>query len=172
MYFESNASLPSTRVRPAHPMRRFQARKWCGGVARLILLFVIFAPVSSAQVSATLAGAVTDQSGATVSGAAVTVKDLETGAIRNTTTGEAGQYQVFSLPIGEYEVRVTKQGFAEQIRTGIRLVVGQDARVDVTLSSGTREPADYGELGRAAGECDHGRRPRFGRGTAGERIFP
>jgi hypothetical protein len=100
------------------------------------LLFLIFAPASPAQVSANLSGTVTDQSGATVSGAAVTVKNLETGATRALTTDEAGQYRGFSLSIGEYEVRVTKQGFASQIRTGIRLVVGEGAIVDVTLSVG------------------------------------
>ena len=43
---------------------------------------------------------------------------------------------MLSLPIGQYEVRVAKQGFAEQIRTGIRLVVGEDANVDFTLHVG------------------------------------
>ena len=153
MYFASIPSLPSPSPKKIDPLPS-RAGGWCGRLVRLIFLFLIFTPALSAQISATLSGTVTDQSGATVSGAAVTVKNLETGAIRTTTTGEAGQYQVFSLPVGAYEVRVTKQGFAEQIRTGIRLVVGQDARVDVTLQRGTREPADYGELGRAAGECD------------------
>ena len=109
---------------------------WWGRIVSIIFLSLVFAIALSAQVSANLLGTVVDQSGAAVSGAAVTVKNLETGAIRATTTGEAGQYQVFSLPIGEYEVRVTKQGFAEQIRTGIRLVVGQDASVNVTLHVG------------------------------------
>ena len=103
---------------------------------RLMFLVLIFAPAVFAQVSATLSGIVTDQSGAIVSGAAVTVKNLETGTVRITTTGYTGQYQMFSLPVGEYQVEVAKQGFAEQIRTGIRLVVGQDATVDVTLRLG------------------------------------
>jgi hypothetical protein len=64
------------------------------------------------------------------------VKNLETGAARTTVTEEAGRYQVFSLPVGQYEVQVTKQGFAEEIRTGIRLLVGQEASVDVTLQVG------------------------------------
>ena len=136
MCFESTAPLPSASATQAHPMRRFHARKGGDQVVRLIVLLLILAPASSAQVSATLAGTVTDQSGATVSGAAVTVKNLETGAARTTTTKEAGQYRVFSLPIGEYEIRVTKQGFAEQIQTGIRLVVGQDASVNVPLRVG------------------------------------
>ena len=136
MRFGSIAPLTSASAAQDHFMRRLYARKWCCQIVRLMFISLILAPALSAQVSATLSGTVTDQSSATVSGAAVTVKNVETGAIRTTTTGEAGIYQVFSLPIGAYEVRVTKQGFVEQIRTGIRLVVGQDARVDVTLSMG------------------------------------
>jgi len=97
---------------------------------------LISACALSAQVSATLSGTVTDQSSATVAGAGVTVINLETGAVRTATTGVTGEYQVIALPIGAYEVRVTKQGFAEQIRSGIHLVVGQDANVDVTLRVG------------------------------------
>ena len=135
MYFASIPSLPSPSPKKIDPLPS-RAGGWCGRLLPLIFLFLILTPALLAQISANLSGTVTDQSGATVSGAAVTVKDLETGAIRTTTTGAAGQYQEFSLPVGRYEVRVAKQGFAEQIRTGIRLVVGQDARVDVTLSVG------------------------------------
>ncbi len=43
---------------------------------------------------------------------------------------------MFALPLGQYEVWVKKDGFAEGIRTGIRLVVGQDAKVDLSLRLG------------------------------------
>jgi len=61
---------------------------------------------------------------------------LDTGLSRDTVTDQAGRYQLFALPLGQYEVRVKKAGFAEAVRTGIRLVVGQDARVDLTLRVG------------------------------------
>lgn len=89
-----------------------------------------------AQVTAVLSGTVTDQSGAVVSAAAVTVKSTDIGATRITTTDDAGHYQVFSLPVGRYEVRVQKPNFAEEIRTGIHLDVGQDATVDLVLRVG------------------------------------
>ncbi len=120
----------------SRPAGRAHAGQWCGQAGRLVALALILAPALSAQVSATLSGIVTDQSGAAVAGADVTVKNLETGAGRTTTTQETGQYQVFALPIGEYEVRATKPGFAEQIQTGIRLVVGQEASVNVMLRVG------------------------------------
>jgi len=89
-----------------------------------------------AQVSASISGRVTDQTGAVVAGAAVTAKSLDTGASRTTTTDQAGRYQLIALPIGQFEVRARKDGFAERVRTGIVLVVGQDATVDLSLPVG------------------------------------
>src|SRR5579862_636785 len=77
----------------------------------------------NAQVSAILSGTITDQSSAVVSGAAVTVKSVDTGAVRTTSTDDSGLYRVFSLPIGEYEVRAQKAGFTDAVRTGVHLVV-------------------------------------------------
>ncbi len=62
-----------------------------------------------------------------MSGAAVMAKNMETGETRSTVTDEMGDYWVPSLAVGEYEVHVTKQGFQEQVRGGIHLVVGQEA---------------------------------------------
>ncbi|HEY4054090.1 MAG TPA: carboxypeptidase regulatory-like domain-containing protein, partial [Terriglobales bacterium] len=96
----------------------------------------IFAGSASAQVSASLSGTITDQSGAAVSAASVTAKDLDTGLSRTASTDQNGRYRLFALPVGSYEVRVTKDGFAESARTGIRLVVGQEAAIDVNLRLG------------------------------------
>jgi hypothetical protein len=103
-----------------------------------ILLFLLLAclPTVRAQVSASLTGLITDPSGARVPSAAITVKNVETGAIRSTVSDDAGRYQVLALPVGEYEIRVSKTGFREQIRSGIHLAVGQEAGVDLTLGVG------------------------------------
>ena len=87
-----------------------------------------------AQVGASLSGIVQDPSKAAVPAAAVTIKNVGTGALRNTTTDAAGRYQVALLPVGEYEIRIAKNGFAETTRSGVRLVVNQDAVVDFALS--------------------------------------
>jgi hypothetical protein len=91
---------------------------------------------SIAQVSAKLSGAITDPSGAAVTGATVTGNNLDTGISRTASTDSSGRYTFFALPVGLYEVRVTKDGFAEGIRSGIRLAVGQDASADLTLRVG------------------------------------
>jgi hypothetical protein len=125
------------------PIRRSRALdaniSGAGRFTRLSILFCalcLCVPSSWAQVSADLSGTVTDQSGAAVSGAAVTVRDLDTGLLRSTVTDQAGRYQVFAVPVGQYEVRVKKDGFAEGVRTGIRLVIGQDAVADLSLRVG------------------------------------
>jgi hypothetical protein len=83
-----------------------------------------------------LSGLITDPSGAAVSAASITAKNLDTGTSRTVPTNQSGRYRFFALPVGPYEVRVTKPGFAEGIRSGIRLVVGQDATVDLGLHVG------------------------------------
>src|SRR6266404_6521314 len=94
----------------------------------------LFAPSASrAQVSASIKGTVTDPSGAPVPAATVTAKNTETGAARSTITDEAGRYQIVWLAVGQCEVAVSKPGFQDAIRSGIRLVVGQEATVDLKL---------------------------------------
>ena len=103
----------------------------------LALLFSCLGlPFSWAQVSANLSGLITDPSGAAVLAASVTARNLDTGVARTAPTDQSGRYRLFALPVGPYEVRVTKHGFAEAIRTGVRLAVGQEANVDVTLRIG------------------------------------
>ena len=100
----------------------------------LILVFVVSSLY--AQTSATLSGTVTDSSGAVVSAADVTIKNVDTGALRTTVTDAAGRYQAPSLPIGQYEIHAVKTGFSEVVRSGVTLVVGESATVDLSLSVG------------------------------------
>jgi len=101
----------------------------------VLALFTLLSclPAARAQVSASIKGIVTDASGAPVPAATVTAKNTETGAERSAITGDAGWYQFVWLPVGQYEVAVTKPGFQEAIRSGIHLVVGQEASVNLTL---------------------------------------
>jgi len=101
-----------------------------------LIAFLLLATSTLAQVSATLSGIVTDQSGAIVQAASVTAKNVETEAIRTTLTDAEGHYQFFSLPVGQYEIRSAKAGFTEVVRTGVNLAVGQLASVDLNLRIG------------------------------------
>ena len=123
---------PKSPIRPAEPARRLSLKP----LFLLVFAVLAVASVATAQVSASLSGTVTDPSGAAVSGAALTVKDVHTEVQRDTVTDAAGRYQVLALPVGEYEIAVKKQGFAEEVRRGVQLAVGQDATVDLRLSVG------------------------------------
>ena len=104
--------------------------------ALAVVVFYLCALDAQAQMSATLSGAVTDQSGAAVAGATVTAVNSDTGVKRSAVTNQSGRYELFALPLGRYEVHATKEGFAEEVRSGIRLVVGQEATVDLSLRVG------------------------------------
>src|SRR6266849_5087351 len=103
----------------------------------LLVASVVFGTICAlparAQLSASITGFVTDPSGAPVSLASVTARNLETGAVRNVVTDEEGRYLVLSLPVSEYEVRMTKAGFRDGLRSGIHLVICQEAQVDFRL---------------------------------------
>jgi len=98
-----------------------------------LFLMLTCVPSARTQVPSSIKGVVTDPSGAPVPAATVTTKNTETGAARSASTDEEGRYQIVWLPVGQYQVAVTKPGFEEAIRSGIRLVVGQEARVDLRL---------------------------------------
>src|SRR5437660_1427674 len=74
----------------------------------------------------TIAGTVTDQSGAAIPGATVTLKNTDTGISRTVQTGENGKYDALSLPAGSYEISASLTGFQTVVHTGIGLAVGQN----------------------------------------------
>jgi len=106
----------------------------------IALLFVASSPWASAQqVGASISGRIVDPSGAAIQGATVTVTSLETGAARTASADEGGNYRVLSLPVGRYEIKVEKEGFKADVQTGINLVVGQQAEVNLTLELGAMQ---------------------------------
>jgi hypothetical protein len=108
-------------------------------LTRLIVVILAFAGgvnLAFGQVTGAISGRVEDASGASVGGAIVTVRNLETGATRTVTTDETGGFRALSLPVGLQEVRAEKPGFQAAVRTGINLVVGQEAVVNLKLEVG------------------------------------
>src|SRR5580658_8538584 len=104
----------------------------CLGV---ILVVVAVSIVSLAQ-SGSIAGTVTDESGAVVPGANVTVRNTATNQSHKTASGAGGTYTVTDLPVGPYEVTVEKEGFKLFHLPNIELTVAQSLTVDAKLSAG------------------------------------
>src|SRR5262245_43453576 len=76
------------------------------------LMLAAFSSITLAQSTATLQGSVTDQSGAIVSGAKVTLRNQATGFERIVQTDSDGNYQAAALPPGVYSVQAQAQGFS------------------------------------------------------------
>lgn len=89
-----------------------------------------------AQFNSTLEGLVTDSTGAVVPEATVKITNVQTGALNNTRTTQAGYYRVASLPAGTYRVTVSKEGFNTIIRENVVLETARVQNVPVTLSVG------------------------------------
>src|SRR5580693_304349 len=111
----------------------------------LLLWLAMGAFPAWAQTGASLSGVVTDQTGAALPDAAVTIKNVATGATRTIPTEGRGHFQVSGLPPGRFEIRVAKQGFADETRTGISLAGGQEATVDVQIHSSTPDACASGK---------------------------
>lgn len=95
------------------------------------------APAALAQtVYGSLAGTITDPSGAVVSGANVQAKSEQTGAVSNTVSSAEGVYRLPELPIGAYDVTVSAGGFQNQTMTGVQVNLQLTTALDVTLKVG------------------------------------
>jgi hypothetical protein len=102
----------------------------------MFLMLGMTAHVWGQVVGASISGTVKDDTGAGLPEAAVTIKNLETGAERKLITDDAGRYAAPSIAVGPYQVAAEKVGFSTQVKTGINLVVGQRSVVDLTLPVG------------------------------------
>jgi outer membrane receptor protein involved in Fe transport len=114
-------------------------RTWKTGVRSLLfaLLFLISARLLYGQAGVgTILGTVTDNSGATIAKAHVSVTNVNTNITERTETTDAGTYSVPYLKPGIYRVTVESTGFQKAVVDTINLVVDQQYRVDVTLKPG------------------------------------
>lgn len=82
----------------------------------LLALLVAVVPTLAQKFTGDIEGNVTDPSGASMPGAAVTVRSLATGATRTTSTSDTGAYRVPNLDVGSYEVSVSASGFKTQVQ--------------------------------------------------------
>ncbi len=102
-----------------------------------LLIFAMATLPGRAQTAANLYGAVTDAAGAAIPGAKVTVTDVGTGVVTNTTSDASGNYNFPSLAPAGYTISVESSGFKTEVLTGITLLVNQKAREDVRLEVGS-----------------------------------
>jgi len=89
-----------------------------------------------AQTFGEVTGRVTDASGAVIPGAALTLTNVNTNAVRNTLTAEAGAYTFPSVAPGVYRLRTELPGFKTAVSEQFEVQVQQVVRLDVALQVG------------------------------------
>ena len=103
---------------------------------RTILLFALFSVFVSiegyAQATGSIAGKVTDPSGALVSNAKVTITDQATGFSQSATTGQVGTYSIPSVQPSAYTLAVEAPGFRRHVQLGVTLLANT---VDVCVTA-------------------------------------
>jgi hypothetical protein len=101
-------------------------------VALLSLAVVAWAQSQNASIS----GQVTDESGAVVPNAAVSVTAADRNATLKVNSDSDGRYSFPNLPPGSYELSATASGFKTSVQSGITLVATQTVRVDLVVKIG------------------------------------
>ena len=125
------ASSLLTRVRV---FRSFQSLAAASFLLALVLAFM--APFAHGQGLSGVTGTVTDQSGAVVPEAKVTVTNVATGVVHTTITTGVGTFFITDLNPGTYTVKVEKSGFENAIVSGVNVYTNQTATANAMLNAG------------------------------------
>ena len=105
--------------------------------AALCALFLLtLAAGAHAQFRAAVQGTVTDQSGAVVPAATLTLRNNETGRVQTATSGDEGFYRISELPPGTYTLTAEKAGFKKTAFENVTVNAEQVQGFDVVLTTG------------------------------------
>lgn len=101
----------------------------------LILSLLAFKQAASAQ-TAQVTGIITDANSALISGAQLTLTNVDTTVTRKAVTNADGYYSIPFVPPGNYQLNVLASGFKPVTRNSLSINVDQSARIDFTLEIG------------------------------------
>ncbi|MBV8819503.1 MAG: TonB-dependent receptor, partial [Acidobacteriaceae bacterium] len=87
--------------------------------------------------TAGLYGRVTDQQGASIPGATVTLTQISTDIVRTAQSNSDGDWEFPGIPVGEYRLDIQKEGFSRVEQKGIVLQVNDNRRADISLPLGS-----------------------------------
>jgi hypothetical protein len=82
-------------------------------------------------------GTIVDNAGAVIPDVDLSVREVNTGIVQKAQTNKDGLFVLANLRPGTYEVTTQKEGFAESVRNGIAIRVGDQVTINISLSIGT-----------------------------------
>ncbi|MEK6398296.1 MAG: carboxypeptidase-like regulatory domain-containing protein, partial [Terriglobus sp.] len=95
------------------------------------------APLLAQYENGSVVGTVRDSSGAVIANATIAVTNRATGVVSTRQSDDQGNFEVPALRVGQYDVQVTKEGFAVANATNITVSVAARQRVDLTMGVGS-----------------------------------
>jgi outer membrane cobalamin receptor len=95
--------------------------------------FLIVATAVAQNNPGGIVGSVSDSTGAVIPAAFIEAKNVKTGELYKTDTGEAGQFKLADLPVGKYDLKVMLQGFKTHIQKGISVLPESSAIISIVL---------------------------------------
>ncbi|HEY8459507.1 MAG TPA: carboxypeptidase-like regulatory domain-containing protein, partial [Blastocatellia bacterium] len=101
-----------------------------------LCLALICGTATAQNISASLNGVITDENGSAITKAAVTLISVNTGIELKASTDSGGYYSFLNLQAGDYELKVTADGFQAYARSGIRIALNEKVRLDARLKVG------------------------------------
>src|SRR6266550_2263761 len=121
----------------SNPVFRLASRQCLSLVLGVALLLLLVSANLHAQAVSRINGEVTDEAGAVVPDAKVTVTNVDTNVSQTTTTTSAGTYLVTDLIPGTYVVKIEKIGFKTFVSKNVAVVGGGTSTVNGALVPGT-----------------------------------
>ncbi|MGO9404506.1 MAG: TonB-dependent receptor domain-containing protein [Terriglobales bacterium] len=102
----------------------------------LLMVLTFAAPLWAQKDAGAIVGLVRDSSGAVVTGAKVTVTDVDRGIQLTFATNDAGEYVASPLRIGRYTVTVEMKGFKKEVAGPVQVNIQDRVAVDLKLQAG------------------------------------
>jgi hypothetical protein len=109
----------------------------CIALAGICFLLIAVQPGLAQVDQGAISGLITDSSGAVIANVQVTLTNLDTGLVLQTTTSSSGEYTFSPVRIGNYSISATSQGFATTTQKDLRVSVQQRLVVNLQLKPGS-----------------------------------
>ena len=118
----------------SNAFKRFTPRKTLAAIAVGSVL-MMSAPAAMAADTSIVKGHIVSSEGATVSNATITLKHKTKGLVYTVHTNAKGDYLLRNVPVGDYDITITKDGFIQSQESNVRVSIGQSLILDGQLAS-------------------------------------